>query len=131
MAAPSAAESGGQSTASATNTNAGDDRLPTAPGYSAVSAGGKHTCRLDAAGIATCWGANGAADKGQADPPAGAFTAISAGYEHTCGLRPDGTAVCWGDNSAGQSNVPSGSYTAIAAGYSHTFALNTDAAAVC
>ncbi len=94
MAAPSA-ESGGQSTASATNTDAGDDRLPTAPGYSAVSAGGKHTCRLDAAGIATCWGANGDADKGQANPPDGTFTVISAGYEHTCGLRPDGTAVCW------------------------------------
>ena len=50
----------------------------------AVSAGGNHTCRLDADGIATCWGASGDADKGQADPPDGSSIAISAGYEHTC-----------------------------------------------
>ena len=94
----------------------------------AIAAGGKHTCMLQDDGAAVCWGANGDADKGQADPPAGAtFTAITAGYEHTCGIVADtGAAVCWGDDSSGQSTAPAGvSFTAINAGRAHTCALST------
>ena len=97
----------------------------------AITAGGKHTCYLDADGIVQCWGANGDADRGQADPPAGAFAAISAGYEHTCGLRPDGRIECWGDNAAGQSTPPPGVFAAVDAGRAHTCGLRADGTATC
>ena len=118
---------------------------PTPAGTASIAAGGKHTCYLDADGIVQCWGANGDADKGQADPPAGAFTAISAGYEHTCGIRParsspdnqsggqqsGGQIECWGDNASGQSTPPAGIFTAVAAGRAHTCALSDAGTAHC
>jgi hypothetical protein len=67
--------------------------------FSAVSAGGAHTCGLRPTGTVACWGLNG---NGQATPPAGTFTAVSADHDHTCGMRTNGTAVCWGDNSSGE-----------------------------
>ena len=81
--------------------------------------GGKHTCYRDTVGIVQCRGANGDADKGQADPPAGAFAAISAGHEHTCGIRSvgqsnrqtGGRTECWGDNADGRSTPPAGIFT--------------------
>ena len=94
---------------------------PELDGNSAIAAGGKHTCYLDGAASVQCWGANGDADQGQADPPDGAFTAISAGYEHTCGIRAAGGEIeCWGDNSSGQSAPPAGSFAAVSAGRAHT-----------
>ena len=93
----------------------------------AIAAGGKHTCYLDGEGIVQCWGANGAADKGQADPPDGIFAAISAGYEHTCGIRDDGGGIeCWGDNASGQSAAPAGSFAAVDAGRAHTCGIRAD-----
>ena len=62
--------------------------------FTAVSAGGLHTCALLFSGSAVCWGADFA---GQSTPPEGQFTAISAGYAHTCGIRPDGSVKCWGN----------------------------------
>ena len=102
----------------------------------AVAAGGKHTCLLQNDGPETgsnivCWGANGEADKGQADPPAGRFTSVSAGYEHTCGITDTGTASCWGDDSSGQSAAPTGQLIAIDAGRAHTCALQSDGTAQC
>ena len=95
---------------------------------SRIAAGGKHTCMLQADGTAACWGANGDADQGQADPPAGVvFTAITAGYEHTCALTAAGNARCWGSNSAGQSAAPAGgSFSHIDAGRAHTCAIRSD-----
>ena len=99
---------------------------------SRIAAGGKHTCMLQNDGTAVCWGANGDAYKGQANPPAGVtFTAITAGYEHTCGITDAGNALCWGDNTNGQSTAPSGTFTAIDAGRAHTCALNGDGIAQC
>ena len=92
-----------------------------------IAAGGKHTCMLQDDVTAMCWGANGDADKGQADPPAGViFTVIAAGYEHTCGITDAGDARCWGDDDSGQSTAPSGTFTAIDAGRAHTCALRAD-----
>ena len=120
-------------------------RRPAAAAYD----GGSRPCgAAAAAGIVQCWGANGDADKGQADPPVGPFTAISAGYEHTCGIRPPcqsdeasdgqsgghqsgGSIECWGDNAAGQSTPPAGSFTAVAAGRAHTCALSDAGTARC
>src|SRR5207344_1456155 len=77
-----------------------------------VAAGGRHSCGLDANGLASCWGSN---DQGQlgdgtrndhAEPAvvAGdlAFTQLSAGASHTCGVSRDGDVYCWGNNERGQ-----------------------------
>ena len=97
-----------------------------------IAAGGKHTCLLNTDGRVECWGANGEADQGQADPPDGEFTSISAGYEHTCGiLASKRTAVCWGDDSVGQSSPQSGHFTAIDSGRAHTCALLDDGTVKC
>ena len=58
-----------------------------------VSAGGAHTCGVQADGTVACWGND---SSGQASPPAGAFAQVSAAEYHTCGLRADDTVACWG-----------------------------------
>jgi alpha-tubulin suppressor-like RCC1 family protein len=87
----------------------------------ALFPGGLHTCALDAAGTAYCWGANQygqlATDPGHAQetcrslpcvssPTATSnalqFLIIAAGMGHTCALTGAGTVYCWGDNHDGQ-----------------------------
>ena len=96
--------------------------------YSAVTAGGWHTCGLRTDATIACWGHN---NHGQAEAPAGVYVAVSAGWAHTCALRADGTATCWGDNSHQQSNAPTGAFVAIAAGGTHTCGLRTDNTITC
>ena len=100
--------------------------------FTAISAGGTHTCGIRTNGTATCWGNN---SDGQAAAPGGTFTAISAGRRRTCGVRPDGTATCWG---AGLVSPPAGSFTAISAGatayaieFDHTCGIRTDGTIAC
>jgi alpha-tubulin suppressor-like RCC1 family protein len=83
---------------------------------STMAAGGYHTCGLDAAGAAYCWGYNGYGQLGNATglgsatanptpvPVGGgvAFASLTAGAYHTCGLTAAGTAYCWGSNFTGQ-----------------------------
>ena len=60
--------------------------------YSAVTAGGGHSCGLRTNGTITCWGNN---FWGQATAPDGQYSAVTAG-SHTCELRTNGTITCWG-----------------------------------
>jgi alpha-tubulin suppressor-like RCC1 family protein len=77
-----------------------------------ITSGEMHTCVVDAAGVALCWGAN---DYGQTGigtssslptptPVAGGhqFVQIAAGRRHTCGITTDADAYCWGLDHAGQ-----------------------------
>ena len=102
---------------------------PTPQGaFTAITAGGAHSCGLRTDGTAQCWGHN---YYGETDAPTGTFTAITTGGAHSCGLRTDGTAQCWGYNILGQGDAPSGTFTAITAGGFHSCGLRTDGTAQC
>ena len=77
--------------------------------WSALAAGGRHTCAIDTAGKLSCWGAN---DIGQvtgtpgADQPSPVQVATSvgkviAGTGFSCALENDKVA-CWGTNTGDQ-----------------------------
>ena len=57
-------------------------------------------CVLDAAGKATCWGAE------PMEAPDETFTKLACGNESVCGLTDDGRIVCWGDCDNGECEVP-------------------------
>jgi alpha-tubulin suppressor-like RCC1 family protein len=116
--------------------------------YSTISAGQVHTCALNAAGEAFCWGPNSFGKIGTGDPETAirtlpravagglTFKSIAAGGNHTCALRPSGSAYCWGLGSSGQLGTGSTAnrltpslvaaslvFTRIATGYAHTCGL--------
>lgn len=86
--------------------------------WTAVSAGLQHTCALDNAGKAWCWGANTYLQLGEATANtcadvgtcarrplevsgAHVFTDIAAGATHTCALKANGEVWCWGGGLEG------------------------------
>ncbi len=72
----------------ATDLHAGEE-------FFSVSAGGNHTCGVQANETVACWGWN---SDGQATPPTGSFASVGAGGFHTCGMHKDGTLECWGSS---------------------------------
>ena len=73
------------------------------PTFTAVSAGGDHTCGLVADGTTFCWGWIGTHQSPDTvrvpgDHP---FTSIASGSGMACGLAAGGEAYCWGSNSDG------------------------------
>ncbi|HEX6644585.1 MAG TPA: Ig-like domain-containing protein, partial [Gemmatimonadales bacterium] len=97
----------------------------------AVSTSGLHTCALNRAGQALCWGwnesgqlGNGTTTTSGVPEGVGGFTFriepdvvphapdpdfyipgqsyISAGFAHTCGITTGDNVVCWGENESGQ-----------------------------
>jgi alpha-tubulin suppressor-like RCC1 family protein len=134
----------------------GDPAFPGGDGYptSTVTAGGSHTCALDAIGV-LCWGSNasgqlGSAVAGDAVYPTRAtlgvaVIALTAGEAHTCGLTSTGDVWCWGSNSNGQlgrgtiggsSSAPALvtgglTFVSISANGAHTCGVTTDGSIYC
>lgn len=105
--------------------------IPDLPSVVAVAAGKNHSCALDDAGVAWCWGADdagqlgvgGAVDvcpigPGGDDAPCslipvrvdadGPYVEIAAGLYHVCGLTESGRTECWGDDGSGQLGLDAG-----------------------
>lgn len=75
--------------------------------YTQLRAGGSHSCALDRAGVAWCWGSNYQGQGGRS--PVGTsgtapelvttalrFIAVDAGFSESCGLTTAGDGWCWG-----------------------------------
>jgi alpha-tubulin suppressor-like RCC1 family protein len=118
--------------------------------WTAVAAGGEHTCALRSDGSAWCFGRNNFQQVGAGGTPFGYdarpirlptandWTTITVGHQHSCGRRAGGNVWCWGRNDSGQlgdgTTVSNGTpvhytepqdypYEAVAAGAHHTCAL--------
>jgi alpha-tubulin suppressor-like RCC1 family protein len=84
-------------------------------GYALLEAGDSHTCAIDSAGAAYCWGLNdlgqlgrgvasGLAENVDPAPVIGglAFNRMALGWRQTCGLTTGGALHCWGLGTSGR-----------------------------
>lgn len=123
--------------------------------FTAISAGGLHSCGLIETGAVYCWGFNASGQLGggnagiDSDTPVPvqsgtAFVSVSAGGFHTCGLMTGGSAFCWGGNAVGQLGhgdagmnsdspvaVSGSSFRSISAGLLHSCGVTDAGAALC
>ena len=95
--------------------------------FTAVSAGGEHSCGLRSDGSIVCWGNTDFTQFGRMPEPTGSFTAVSAGDRDWCGLRSNGSLVCRGWSLS----APSGSFTTVSVGGGHGCGLRPDGSITC
>lgn len=114
-----------------------------------IAVGSNHSCALNVAGEAFCWGTffpgGGPQDLWPQRVAGGhIFRAIAADGFSACGLTPDSAAYCWGWNDGGQLGdgttqrrtaparvIGAPPLASIAVGYGHTCGLTGDGAAYC
>ena len=84
-----------------------------ASGFTGLSAGAGHTCAINAAKQAVCWGSNGNGQLGDGTkasrsgfavvPGLAEVRSVAAGGGHTCAALADGSGVkCWGTGTTGE-----------------------------
>lgn len=122
-------------------------------GFRKVTCGEGHSCALDDAGAAFCWGDNGHGQLGSGSsafqspvplPVAGGhtFASISAGVFHTCAVTTAGVGYCWGGLGAVDGGLRSDptptpflvsgfTFSDISAGWDWSCGLELDGGAVC
>ena len=124
-------------------------------GVRAIAAGTNHSCTIDVAGAAKCWGAGDSGQLGAANNRStntaiavqgltAGVTGIAAGDSHSCAIH-NGMAKCWGAGDSGQLGAANNRSTntaiavqglsigvrAIAAGANHSCAIDAAGAAKC
>ncbi|HKP31038.1 MAG TPA: Ig-like domain-containing protein [Gemmatimonadales bacterium] len=122
--------------------------------FDSIVTGLGHSCGLNSAGAAWCWGINTNGELGNGGSSASAvpapvagglvFKQISASASHTCAIDLNGKAYCWGSGANGRlgdgqqttrrtpSAVGGGHvFSRISAGGAHTCGLRTDGAILC
>jgi alpha-tubulin suppressor-like RCC1 family protein len=104
--------------------------------WTTVSAGGTHTCAIDASGGLWCWGGNASGELGyatsmvttdgvpyQSTPTpvdSASWLAVAAAGAFTCGIRADHSLWCWGANDSGQLGINTGTSAPVPAAVAST-----------